>query len=500
MAGALTGPFETVLDLFDAVVAIAPDADAFVEPVVGPAGDTTMRRITFAEWAAAGDAAAGRLIKDHGVAPGDVVAISLPSGIDYAIAYQAALRAGAVATGINPRLGASEVDHILRRTEPRVVIDAPIDAAEPGDPLRRRVAHAPTDPVAIVWTVGTTGFPKGAWFDHLCLRAMAEGAAPLSEVGDRRLSPLPFSHVGYMTRVWDELMHRITTVVVPSPWTAAAALSLIDSEKVTVCQGVPTQYRLMFDHAAFAVTDVSSLRIAGIGAARIPPELVTEMRDRLGCPVVVRYASTESCLATGTRTADDDATICTTVGRPNGSVELKILDEDAGEEVETGEVGTVCVRSRAVMRGYWREPERTAEAIDGCGWLHTGDLGWIGEDGNLRLVGRRTEMYIRGGYNVYPIEIENTLGGFPGIAATAVLGAPVEDRLGEIGVLFAVPVPGATLDLATIRAHVKSELADYKAPDVLVEVDELPLTSIGKIDKKMLQPRANEEAQAWRRT
>jgi acyl-CoA synthetase (AMP-forming)/AMP-acid ligase II len=215
---------------------------------------------------------------------------------------------------------------------------------------------------------------------------------------------------------------------------------------------------------------------------------------------VVRYASTESCVATGTRLTDDVDTICTTVGRPNGGVEMRILDDEAGEEVEIGEVGTVCLRGRATMRGYWHEPERTAEAIDGCGWLHTGDLGWVGEDGNLRLVGRRTEMYIRGGYNVYPIEIENALGGHPGLAATAVVGAPVEDRLGEIGVLFVVPAPGATPDLAAIRAYVKSELADYKAPDVLVEVDELPLTSIGKVDKKMLQPRANEEAQAWRRT
>jgi acyl-CoA synthetase (AMP-forming)/AMP-acid ligase II len=500
MTRPLTGPFDTVLDLFDAVLAVAPDADAFVQPV---AGDHT-RRLTFAEWAARADAVAGWLIDDCGVQPGDVVAIQLPSGIDYAIAYQGILRAGAVASGINPRLGSGEVSHILDRSAPRLVIDSAVvdtslTSLAPGDPLRRRVAVDGLDPVAIVWTGGTTGYPKGAWFDHHCLRAMAEGAAPLSEVGDRRLSPLPFAHVGYMTRVWDELMHLITTVVVPSPWTAEAALSLIDAEKVTVCQGVPTQYRMMFDHPAFATTDVSSLRIAGIGAARIPPELVTEMRERLGCPVVVRYASTESCVATGTRLTDDVDTICTTVGRPNGGVEMRILDEEAGEEVDTGEVGTVCLRGRATMRGYWREPERTAETIDGCGWLHTGDLGWVGEDGNLRLVGRRTEMYIRGGYNVYPIEIENALGGFPGIAATAVLGAPVEDRLGEIGVLFAVPAPGATLDLAAIRAHVKIELADYKAPDVLIEVDELPLTSIGKVDKKMLQPRANEEAQSWRR-
>ena len=161
---------------------------------------------------------------------------------------------------------------------------------------------SPTDPVAIVWTGGTTGLPKGAWFDHECLKAMTLGAAPLSAHGDRRLSPLPFAHVGFMTRAWDEWSHRITTVIAPTPWTAASTLDIIGAERVTVCQGVPTQYRLMFDAPSFELTDTSHLRIAGIGAARIPPELVREMRERLGCPVVVRYAST-AVLAFGTPTA-----------------------------------------------------------------------------------------------------------------------------------------------------------------------------------------------------
>ncbi len=217
---------------------------------------------------------------------------------------------------------------------------------------------------------------------------MAEGGAPISAPGDRRLSVLPFAHVGAMTRMWDELVNRITTVIVPSPWRAETAIALIGDEAVTVCQGVPTQYRMMFDHPSFDEVDTASLRVAGIGAARIPPELVLEMREKLGCPVVVRYASTESCLATGTRLDDDLATITTTVGRPNGGVELTIVD-DEGSTCPAGEVGTVCLRSRAQMRGYWHDPERTAEAIDDDGWLHTGDLGWVGNDGNLRLAGRQ---------------------------------------------------------------------------------------------------------------
>jgi acyl-CoA synthetase (AMP-forming)/AMP-acid ligase II len=352
-----------------------------------------------------------------------------------------------------------------------------------------------------VWTGGTTGMPKGAWFDHDCLRAMTLGAAPLSAPGDRRLSPLPFAHVGAMTRVWDELEHVITTIIVPSPWTAAGALQLINDERVTVCQGVPTQYRLMFDHPCFASTDVSRLRIAGIGASRVPPELVEEMRAKLGCPVVVRYASTESCVATGTRLDDTDDVICTTVGRPNGDVELKLVDEDGNTITATGPdaIGTVVMRSRSNMRGYWHDPERTAEAIDADGWLHTGDLGWIGDDGNLRLAGRSTEMYIRGGNNVYPIEVENCLGNLASVATAAIVGVPVDDRLGEIGVLFAVPRANADVTLAEVQAFVRRHLAAYKAPDCLVVVPELPLTSIGKIDKLALRQRADEEAAAWTR-
>lgn len=483
----------TLLDLFDEVLATDADREAFVQPLA----DGTTRRITFGEWAAAADGLAAVLV-ERGVRPGDVVAIELPSGIDFAIAYQATIRAGAAATGINPRLGPAEVDHIVERCCPVLRIAGELPAYEPGDPSIRRTETAETDPVAIVWTGGTTGMPKGAWFDHACLRAMTEGAAPLSEFGDRRLSPLPFAHVGYMTRMWDELVHRITTVIVPTPWTPEAALALLEDEQVTVCQGVPTQYRLMFDSPAFDATDVSNLRIAGIGASRIPPELVTEMRERLLCPVVVRYASTESCLATGTRLDDSVETICTTVGRPNGGVELQIADDDDAP-VAGGAVGNVLIRSRATMRGYWNDPDRTRTAITDDGWVRTSDLGSIGGDGNLRLAGRSNEMYIRGGYNVYPIEVENCLGEHPGVAAAAVLGTSVDDRLGEIGVLFAVPTPGADLDIADIRDFVGSRLATYKAPDTLVTVDELPVTPIGKIDKRALQPTADQEASTWTR-
>jgi acyl-CoA synthetase (AMP-forming)/AMP-acid ligase II len=223
-----------------------------------------------------------------------------------------------------------------------------------------------------------------------------------------------------------------------------------------------------------------------------------EMQEKLQCPVVVRYASTEGCLATGTRLDDDIETICTTVGRPNGGVKIRIVATD-GSECAQNEVGTVQLHSRARMRGYWKDPELTSQSITPDDWLITGDLGRVDAAGNLHLAGRGNEMYIRGGYNVYPIEIENVLGTHSDIVSSAVLGASVSDRLGEIGVLFAVARSGATLELSAIRSFVQASLANYKAPDILVVVAELPLTSLGKVDKKQLQPTADQEAAQWSR-
>ena len=505
-ASPFVGEYATVLDLFDVVVERCGDVEAFVD------GD---RRITFAEWARAADGVATRLAA-MGVGVDDVVGISLPSSIEFAVAYQAVLRLGAVASGMNPRLGRAETAHILERSTPKVVItDADptgvlssvpllwrddLMAAYDAAPFRDRPARVDTDTVAIVWTSGTTGKPKGAMFDHACLRAMSRAAGPLSAVGDRRLSPLPFAHVGYMTRVWDELMHVITTIICPTPWTAAGALDLIERERVTVGQGVPAQWQMMLAHPDLAATDVSSLRIVSSGAARVPPEMVDAMRDRFGCPVVVRYTSTEACVSTGTSLDDPDDVICNTVGTPGDGVEMELrADEGRGSLVDPGDVGTVCLRSRAMMRGYWREPELTAAAIDDDGWLLTGDLGWCDDRGDLHLAGRSTEMYIRGGYNVYPIEVENVLGQHPGVDRVAVLGteAPV---LGEIGVAFVVPVDAsAAPSLADLRTWCTDRLASYKAPDALVLVDELPLTAMSKVDKRALAPQAAEAEKEWER-
>jgi acyl-CoA synthetase (AMP-forming)/AMP-acid ligase II len=221
--------------------------------------------------------------------------------------------------------------------------------------------------------------------------------------------------------------------------------------------------------------------------------------------VVVRYTSTEACVSTGTSLDDPDDVICNTVGTPGAGVEMQLRLDDGGGRVvvatDSGEteVGTVCLRSRAMMRGYWQEPELSADAIDEDGWLLTGDLGFLDARGDLHLAGRSTEMYIRGGYNVYPIEVENHLGQHELVDRVAVTGtaAPV---LGEIGVAFVVPADASNPPtLEQLRTWCNERLASYKAPDALVLLKELPLTAMSKIDKRALAPAAAEAEKAWER-
>jgi acyl-CoA synthetase (AMP-forming)/AMP-acid ligase II len=295
-----------------------------------------------------------------------------------------------------------------------------------------------------------------------------------------------------MTRMWDELANVTAIVLAGEPWSAAETLRIIRDEKITMATGVPTQWQLVLDHPDVARTDFSTLRVAGIGAAAIPPELVRRMREQLGCPVITRYTCTEAGVTTSTLVTDTEDVIAHTVGRPTDDVELRIVDAATGVDRPQGEVGEILSRSPAMMVGYWKDPELTATVIDADGWLHTGDLGVVGDDGNLRIVGRLKEMYIRGGYNVYPAEVEAALSDHPAIARVAVVGAP-DDRLGEVGVAFVVPTPGADpgpLERDALRSWCSDRIADYKAPDRVVIVDDLPVTAMMKIDKAALTERA----------
>jgi acyl-CoA synthetase (AMP-forming)/AMP-acid ligase II len=506
------------LDRHTTVVSVLREAaqvNGDIEAVVEPAHDGQPRSsITFGQWDRVADGVAGYL-SACGVAKGDVVCLILPSSIDYAVLYAAAQRLGAITSGINPRMGNKELESVLRRAAPVLVVHDPaLSSALPldgprlvtrSDAMEARASDPPLqwpelrgdDPVAVVWTSGTTGLPKGALFDHDNLAAVARGTDVLSQPGDRRLSPLPFAHVAYMTRAWDEIAHGVTTVITPTPWRAEDAVRILEEEVITVAQGVPTQWALMLACPELETVDLGALRLASTGAARMAPAHVAALRARLGVPVVVRYTSTESSLGTGTDLASSDEEVATTVGRPVPGVELRIVD-DEGAPVTPGEVGSVLLRSGAAMRGYWGigpgrgkavdellDAEATAKVRSSDGWITTGDFGRLTETGCLQLVGRAHERYIRGGYNVYPAEVEEVLATHPQVAKVAVIGMP-DEVLGEIGIAVIVAAGDELPALAELRTYCAEELADYKSPDGVVYIDELPLTPMMKVDPVQL--------------
>lgn len=496
VAPVLQGRFETVGAALLAAGEQHGERDAYVEGT---------RRLSFRAWSAAASGVADWL-RDRGIGRGDVVAMYLPSSADYAIAYAGIVLAGAVATGINPRLGPTEVAGIAARARPAVVVrdqvlGGPAAGALDGiptlwrhemetlgssSPLRPREGGRPDDPAVIIWTSGTTGLPKGAWFDHRNLEAAVASAGVMSAPFDRRLVGTPFPHAGYMAKLWDQLAWGSALVVSPTPWTADDMLRLIVDERITVAGGVPTQWAKLLELPAVAHFEPSHLRLCLVATAPASPQLVRRVETTFGCPMIVRYAMTESPSITGTEPGDAPEVLQRTVGRPQSGIEVRIVDE-AGDVVADGTVGRVEVRGGCVMRGYWGAPELTAAALSSDGWLHSSDLGSFDPDGNLVLAGRSDDLYIRGGYNVYPVEVEHVLVDHPGVERVAVVGAaaPV---IGEIGVAFVVPSPeGEAPTLDELRAWTKSRLADYKAPDELVLVDDLPLTAMQKVDKQSLR-------------
>lgn len=479
------------------------------------------RALTFGGWwRQSGQAASG--LAELGVGAGDVVALLLPSGGAFATCYLGVLRLGAVVSGINPRLGPTEIGHILDRAHPTVVVtDTPgqvpdgfgalvrspreLAGAAGATPSIDGVTAVPGDaPAVIVWTTGTTGLPKGAWFDHESLLFMAENLGPLSAPYDRKLMPVPFAHAGYVTRIYDQLIHRSALVLTPGVWTADSMLDVLVAERVTVGQGVPTQWEKLIRLDRLADADLSHLRLVATGASRVPASLVSAMRQRLGCPVVVRYASTELPLAFGTGIDDPAETVATTVGRPLADVEVEIRSPE-GDALRTGVTGRIFLRSRAAMRGYWRDPQRTAQTIGPDGWLATSDLGSLDAAGNLTVVGRADDAYIRGGYNIHPSEVEAALLAHPLVSRAAVVGTPVP-VIGEIGVAFVVPASAASAQVpprgdasvtaGELRAWCAGRIAGYKVPDIVVFVDDLPVNATFKVDVTRLRALAAEAARS----
>ncbi len=425
-------------------------------------------------------------LRAAGIRPGDVVALTLPSTTPYVLAYLGAAKAGAVTAGVNPRLSPPERDAILALADPALVVS---DAAALDDLARpERAAPLVPDPdraVTLVFTSGTTGAPKGALFTDRQLAAITRiDVGDVWGGGGAMLASTEFAHVGFMTKLAWHLRLGTTTHIL-GRWRAGDALRVIAEQRMTSIGGVAPQIALMLRASELDELDLSAVQTITAGAGPSSPALVEEARRRFNASYSIRYSSTESG-GCGTATAfdADDEEAFFTVGKPRGGIEVDVRDDD-GRPVHGDDVGEVWLRSPTVMSGYWRDlGETEATLVDG--WLRTGDLGRIDVEGNLRLAGRAKEMFIRGGYNVYPMEVEAALADHPAVAELAIVPRP-DDVMGEIGVAVVVPRDRSALPtLDSLRDHLSSRLASYKLPEAVRIVDELPLTAMQKIDRRAL--------------
>lgn len=411
-----------------------------------------------------------------GVGEGDVVALVLPAAVEYPIAYLAAAKVGAVTAGVNTRLARPERTAVLEVADAKLVLDdlAAIAELAVPDAAPRPLVDDPARPVAIVFTSGTTGAPKGAVFANSQLAAICQAdTGDAWGGGGRTIAATSFAHLGFMTKLAGNL-HRGGTSYLTERWRAADALRMVEDNRITTIGGIPTQLALMLQEPSLTRTDTSSVASVVIGGGPATPALVRAARSVFGVPVIVRYSCTEAGIGTGTRPDDPDEDAEETVGRPQPGVELII---DGGE---------VCFRSAAVMSHYHGNAEATTAAFTEAGALRTGDLGSVDEHGRLRLAGRRTEMYVRGGYNVHPAEVEAVLAEHHEIVAVAVVSRP-DDVMGEVGVAVVVVRAGSSApSLDDLRAFAAARLARYKLPEAMVTVDALPLTAMEKVDRRAL--------------
>lgn len=504
------------------------------------------RRVTYAELVAmVRDGARGLLAA--GVAPGDRVAMWAPNSLDFVVAALAITTAGGVMVPVSTRFKGAEAAYILGRSRARVLFttrgfldtDYPALLAASGEslPALQRVvlltgtpapdpagdevtwgdfvaagaavtdaeidvridAVRADDPADIFFTSGTTGAPKGVVMAHgQVLRAYLDWCdwADLRP-GDRYLAANPFFHIfGYKAGICASMMRGATLYPV-AVFDAAAALELVERERITMFPGPPTVYQMLLDHPDCPTRDISSVRVAVTGGADIPVELIRRMQAEMPFErILTGYGLTEAGTITGSQPGDDPDHIATTVGVVWPGFEVRVVDEHK-VPVATGEAGEVVVRGETVMRTYFEDDDATAAAFDDEGYLHTGDLGVFDDDGYLRIVGRIKDMFLVGGFNAYPAEIENLLLRHPGIAQVSVIGVP-DARLGEVGMAFVVRAPGSTptgtaLTEDGIIAWARDEMANFKVPRRVAFVDALPLNAMGKVVKDELRALARTE-------
>lgn len=459
-----------------------------------------------------------------GINAGDRVAIWAPNRPEWIIAALGLQAAGAVLVPLNTRLKGREAGHILRASGARVLFtvgsflgteypsllegeDTPAlerivridDPAEwqsfiaRGDgqqaEVDRRLSRLGENDLSdILFTSGTTGLPKGAMTAHgQNLRMFLTYAQKIGlREGDIYLVVNPFFHSFGYKAGWLAALISGATALPHATFDAVDVLRRIQEERVTVLPGPPTIYHSLLA-GPWRDYDLSSLRLAITGAASVPEALIHEMIASLGFDVVLTaYGLTENCgVVTMCEPSDPVAVIANTAGRPIPGVEVKIVD-DAGTTVEAGEAGELLVRGDGVMQGFFQDPAATARAVDAAGWLHTGDIAVADAAGNIKITDRSDDVFIVGGFNAYPAEIEGLLAAHPAVRQSAVVGMP-DDRLGSVAHAYVVTRPEAAVDEASLIAWCRANMANYKVPRRISFVDELPQNAAGKVQKFLLR-------------
>jgi len=504
----------TSIQLLERAASIAPDRIGLKQPRYA---DDPELAWTYAEFLHDARKLASFLAVNF--AHGDRLAIWAPNRTHWFLYQFAAAQLGVILVTLNPALRASELEYMLAKSQAKgIILDrsfrgtdmiAALDSVRSSLPELQHVfmfdewsdhlargsgdpppsTAKPLDPALIVFTSGTTGKPKGAILHHYSavnnanLCAVRSGIKP----GSVWLTTLPGFHVGGpVTNCLGAISHQHTQVIMP-PFEAGMILEIIERERVNFMPLVPAMLIPMVEHPTFPDRDVSSLEAFMVGGTTITPSFVTMAREKLGADIQVIYGQTELCAeVTKTERGDPDEVLLHTVGTPMPHTKLKIADIATREIRQVGEVGEICIESPFATVGYFGDPEATEALFDAEGYLRTGDLGLVTEDGKLRITGRLKEVIIRGGENVYPREIEDALAEYPGIAESAVIGLPHE-RWGEEVAAVLRPSEGVTIDIEAVRSFIEQRVARFKVPKHWRVVSDFPRNPSGKIQKFALK-------------
>jgi fatty-acyl-CoA synthase len=517
----------TIGDDLAATVARFGDREALVD---GP----TSRRWTYRELDAEVDRVALGLL-DLGIEKGDRVGIWSPNCAEWVFIQYATAKLGAILVNINPAYRSHELQFVLRQSSTKLLIAAPsfktsdygamieevrgecplleasilLGSSEWNDVLARgsrgegvalearRATLGFDDAINIQYTSGTTGFPKGATLSHhnILNNGYFVGELLGYTEEDRVCVPVPFYHCFGMVMGNLGATSHGSCIVIPAPaFEPAATLRAVQDERCTSLYGVPTMFIAELALADFPTYDLAALRTGIMAGSPCPVEVMKRVIAEMHMDeVTICYGMTEtSPVSTMTRREDDLERRVSTVGTVMPHVEVEVIDPDSGLPAGRGAPGELCTRGYSVMLGYWDEPDLTAESVDAAGWMHTGDLATMDDDGYVAIVGRIKDMVIRGGENVYPREIEEFLYGHPDIEDVQVIGVP-DDKYGEELMAWVRLRPGAdALTIDVLRAFCKGKLAHYKVPRYLHLTDEFPMTVTGKVRKIEMRERAVE--------